>query len=135
MLSHQDIIEAGSRIRPLVRETPVDYSLHLSRLGDANVYLKLEHLQHTGSFKLRGATNKVLSLNEEQLRGGVIAASTGNHGMGVCYAARQAGTRATIYLPHDVSEQKLAMIKHLGGIPVIAAGDCLEAEYSARKAA
>src|SRR5215475_3078504 len=107
MLSAQDIIEAESRIRALARETPVDLSLHLSRLGDADVYLKLEHLQHTGSFKLRGATNKILSLDEEQLRRGVIAASTGNHGMGVCYAARHAGTTATIYLPRDVSEQKL----------------------------
>src|SRR5262245_48595408 len=116
MLSAQDIIEAESRIRPLARETPVDQSLYLSRLGNANVYLNLEHLQPTGSFKLRGATNKILSLDDEQLRAGVIAASTGNHGMGVCYAARYAGTAATIYLPHDVSEQKLAVIEQLGGI-------------------
>jgi threonine dehydratase len=135
MLSAQDIIEAEARIRPLVRETPVDRSLRLSRLGGAEVYLKLEHLQHTGSFKLRGATNKILSLDDEQLRGGVIAASTGNHGMGVCYAARHAGTTATIYLPRDVSEQKLATIKQLGGIPILSAGDCLEAEYRAREAA
>jgi threonine dehydratase len=135
MLSAHDIIKAESRIRPLARETPVDHSLHLSRLGDANVYLKLEHLQHTGSFKLRGATNKILSLDKEELRKGVIAASTGNHGMGVCYAARHAGTTATIYLPRDVSEQKLAVIKYLGGIPVMSSGDCLEAEYRAREAA
>src|SRR5215471_5764582 len=135
MLSAQDIIEAESRVRPLARETPVDHSLHLSRLGGADVYLKLEHLQHTGSFKLRGATNKVLSLDEEQLRGGVIAASTGNHGMGVCYAARHAGTKATIYLPHDVSKQKLATIERLGGIPVLSNRDCLDAENKARAAA
>jgi threonine dehydratase len=135
MLSSQDIIEAEARIRPLVRETPVDRSLHLSRLGGAEVHLKLEHMQRTGSFKLRGAANKILSLDDGQLRGGVIAASTGNHGMGVCYAARHAGTTATIYLPHDVSEQKLATIKQLGGIPVLSAGDCLEAEYGAREAA
>ncbi|MGH9753260.1 MAG: threonine/serine dehydratase [Blastocatellia bacterium] len=135
MLSAQDIIEAESRIRPLTRETPVDRSLHLSRLGNANVYLKLEHLQHTGSFKLRGAANKIFSLDEERLRKGVIAASTGNHGMGVCYAARHAGATATIYLPRDVSEQKLAMIEQLGGTPVVSDGDCLEAEYNAREAA
>jgi len=135
MLSPQDIIEAGSRIRPLVRETPIDYSLHLSRLGDANVYLKLEHLQHTGSFKLRGATNKILSLTEEQLHRGVIAASTGNHGMGVCYAARHAGTTATIYLPQNITEQKLAKIKNLGGHLVMSNGDCLDAESRARAAA
>src|SRR5215475_1476117 len=135
MLSAQDIIEAESRIRSLARETPVDRSFHLSRLGDADVYLKLEHLQHTGSFKLRGAANKILSLDGARLRGGVIAASTGNHGMGVCYAARHAGTTATVYLPRDVSEQKLETIKHLGGIPVLSGDDCLEAEYSAREAA
>lgn len=135
MLSSQDIIEAGSRIRPLVRETPVDYSLHLSRLGDANVYLKLEHLQHTGSFKLRGATNKILSLSEEQLRRGVIAASTGNHGMGVCYAARRLGTAATIYMPENIPEHKLAKIKTLGGTLVTSNDDCLDAEKKARAAA
>jgi len=135
MLTAEDALAAESRIRPLARETPVDHSLHLSRLGNANVYLKLEHLQHTGSFKLRGATNKILSLTDEQLRAGVIAASTGNHGMGVCYAARHAGTTATIYLPRDVSEQKLEMIKHLGGIPVLSNNDCLEAEHKAREAA
>jgi len=134
-LSAEEVLAAESRIRPLVRETPVDHSLHLSQLGNANVYLKLEHLQHTGSFKLRGATNKVLSLTDEQLRGGVIAASTGNHGMGVCYAARHAGATATIYLPRDVSEQKLAVIKHLGGIPVLSNDDCLDAENKARAAA
>ena len=135
MLSPQDIIEAGSRIRPLVRETPIDYSLNLSRLGDANVYLKLEHLQHTGSFKLRGATNKILSLSSEQLRRGVIAASTGNHGMGVCYAARHLGTTATIFLPQNIPEQKFAKIKNLGGTIVNSNDDCLDAERKARSAA
>lgn len=134
-LTADDILAAESRIHPLVRETPVDHSPHLSQLGSASVYLKLEHLQHTGSFKLRGATNKILSLTEEQLRRSVIAASTGNHGMGVCYAARHAGTAATIYLPRDVSEQKLAMIERLGGIPVLSNNDCLDAENKARVAA
>lgn len=135
MFSDQNVIEAESRIRRHVRETPVDHSLHLSRLGNGDVYLKLEHLQHTGSFKLRGATNKILSLTPEQLRQGVVAASTGNHGLGVCYAARQAGAQATIYLPRDVSESKLAMIKHLGGNTILSGGDCLAAEYEAREAA
>src|SRR5262245_40865325 len=132
MLSAQTLLEAESRIRPLARETPTDQSIHLSQLGIANVYLKLEHLQHTGSFKLRGATNKILSLTDEQLRNGVIAASTGNHGMGVCYAARHAVTTATTHLPRDVSEQKLEVIKRLGGIPVLSNDDCLDAEVKAR---
>ncbi len=135
MLSAQTVIEAESRIRLHVRETPVDRSLHLSLLGNCNVYLKLEHLQHTGSFKLRGAFNKILSLTDEQLRKGVIAASTGNHGLGVCYAARRAGATATVYLPRNVSDRKLAMMKHLGGHPILSSDDCLEAERQAREAA
>lgn len=119
----------------MTRVTPLDYSLGLSHLTRAHVYLKLEHLQHTGSFKLRGAGNKILSLTLEQLRRGVVAASTGNHGLGVCYAARQAGTTATIYLPRDVAEDKLTMMKQLGGQPVLIAGDCLAAEIKARAAA
>ncbi len=135
MFSAQNVIEAESRIRRHVRETPVDHSLHLSLLGNGDVYLKLEHLQHTGSFKLRGATNKILSLTPEQLQQGVIAASTGNHGLGVCYAARQVETTATIYLPRNVSESKLAMMKHFGGNLIASSDDCLDAEITARQAA
>src|SRR5262245_8547540 len=97
IFSNQQIIEAESRIRSYIRETPLDCSLHLSNISDCKVFLKLEHLQHTGSFKLRGALNKIFSLSPSQLRHGVIAASNGNHGMGVCYAASVAGTQATIY--------------------------------------
>jgi threonine dehydratase len=90
IISCQQIAEAESRIRNHIRETPLDHSLQLSHLTGCNVYLKLEHVQHTGSFKLRGATNKIRLLTAEQLQQGVIAASTGNHGRGVCYAARAA---------------------------------------------
>ena len=62
-----EILAAEQRIRPHVRETPLERSPYLSQKGGAEVYLKLEHLQHTGSFKLRGATNKLLSLSSEQL--------------------------------------------------------------------
>jgi len=132
-ISSRQIIEAESRIRAHIRETPLDFSFHLSSLTGCNAHLKLEHLQHTGSFKLRGATNKILSLNPEQLRQGVIAASTGNHGRGVCYAARAVGTQATIYLPRDVSQSKLVLMQHLGGHLVPEFDDCLAAEVQARK--
>src|SRR5215468_1269699 len=93
MLSTRDIIEAESRIRSLARETPVDRSLHLSRLGDADVYLKLEHLQHTGSFKLRGATNKILSLDDRQSWDGRLLRGPprGDDGDDL-FAARRLGT-------------------------------------------
>jgi threonine dehydratase len=133
VISPEQILEAEARIRKQVRETPVDYSFALSALSGCNVFFKLEHLQHTGSFKLRGAMNKILSLNEDELRRGVIAASTGNHGMGVCWAARAAGAKATIYLPREASESKLSMIRHLGGQAVPEFADCLAAEVQARR--
>lgn len=131
----ESIPDAESRIRRIVRETPVDYSYHLSGIGDCRAWLKLEHLQHTGSFKLRGATNKVLSLASEELDRGVIAASTGNHGLGVCYAAKQAGSRAQIYLPRNVSESKVTMMRALGGEIVFYGDECLQAELKAREEA
>jgi len=131
----QKIIEADSRIRGDLRETPVEYSFYLSNLSNCRVYLKLEHLQHTGSFKARGALNKIYSLIPEQLKKGVIAASTGNHGLGVCYGARQIDTEATIYMPSNISRAKLEMIKERGGNPVLHGENCLDAEKKARQIA
>lgn len=124
---------AERRIRPIVRETPVDFSHALSARTGAEVYLKLEHLQHTGSFKLRGAVNKMLSLSPAERRQGVIAASTGNHGMAVCYAARKLGTKATIYMAPGVAPVKLEMIRALGGRPVFHGSNPVDAEVHARE--
>jgi len=133
--SIQKVIEAESRIREEIRETPVEYSYYLSNISNCHVYLKLEHLQHTGSFKVRGALNKIYTLSPEQLKKGVIAASTGNHGLGVCYGARQIDTEATIYMPTNVSRAKLEMIKERGGNPVLHGENCLDAEKKARHVA
>ncbi len=135
IISSEKILAAASRIRDVIRETPVDYSTQLSSESGSRVYLKLEHIQHTGSFKLRGAANKILSLDRSDLDRGVMAASTGNHGLGVCYAARQAGAQATIYLPSNTSESKIRMMRDLGGNIVLCDGDCLTAELTARAAA
>lgn len=135
ILPVEKINAAGSRIGTIIRETPVDLSPGLSAESNGRVYLKLEHLQHTGSFKLRGAANKILSLDREELERGVVAASTGNHGLGVCYAAQRAGAEATIYLPRDTSESKVSMMRELGGRIVLIDGDCLAAELTARAAA
>src|ERR1041384_8687140 len=88
MLNAQVILAAAARIQPLIRTTPVDYSIVLSELTGCQVWLKLEHLQHTGSFKLRGAANKLLMLSPAVRARGVITASNGNHGIAVCYAAK-----------------------------------------------
>lgn len=131
----REVLQAEKRIRAHVRETPVDYSHALSQLTGARVYLKLEHLQHTGSFKLRGAMSKMLSLSAAERSRGVVAASTGNHGMAVCHAARQLGTRATIYMAPGASAVKLALIRALGGKTVIHGRNPVDAEAKARQVA
>ena len=130
-----EIQAAETRIRPHVLETPLEPSPYLSQTGGANVYLKLEHLQHTGSFKLRGATNKLLSLSPEQLSRGVIAASTGNHGMAVSYAASKLGARATIYMKQGTLPEKLELIRGFGGATVFYGENPVHAENKAREVA
>lgn len=129
------ILRAERRIRPYVRQTPVDLSELLSRRTGANVQLKLEHLQHTGSFKLRGAVNKLLSLTGRERHSDVVAASSGNHGIAVCYAARQLGLRATICMPHGAAGVKLRLIRALGGAVVFCGSNTLDAERKARELA
>lgn len=113
-LQLNDIYLARQRIESLVRRTPMEYSPSLSqRLGVA-VYLKLESLQITGSFKLRGASNAVAQLSAEQKARGVVAASTGNHGRALAYAASRQGVKATICLSHLVPANKVQAIRDLG---------------------
>ena len=113
-LQLNDIYLARQRIESLVRRTPMEYSPSLSqRLGVA-VYLKLESQQLTGSFKLRGASNAVAQLSVEQKARGVVAASTGNHGRALAYAASRQGVKATICLSHRVPANKVQAIRDLG---------------------
>src|SRR5262249_36446675 len=101
----------------------------------ACVFFKREDLQLTGSFKLRGATNKILSLTPQQAVRGVIAASNGNHGMGVAAAAQRAGIAAEVYVSSHVSPSKAAKIEQLGARIARAGSDPLQAEMAARSAA
>jgi threonine dehydratase len=135
MISANEILEAEVRIRQLVRQTPLDRSLQLSELTGCDVWLKLEHLQYTGSFKLRGATNRILSLFYEELERGIVTASNGNHGIAVCHAAQRVGVTPQVFMRHGVSEAKLSLIKLLGGEPVFYGNDSLEAELKARETA
>ncbi|AMB86450.1 hydroxyectoine utilization dehydratase EutB [Pseudomonas agarici] len=113
-LQLQDVYLARQRIESLIRRTPMEYSPSLSqRLGVA-VYLKLESQQLTGSFKLRGASNAVAQLCVEQQTRGVVAASTGNHGRALAYAAFRQGVKATICLSHLVPANKVQAIRDLG---------------------
>ena len=113
-LQLNDIYLARQRIESLVRRTAMEYSPSLSqRLGVA-VYLKLESQQITGSFKLRGASNAVAQLSAEEKARGVVAASTGNHGRALAYAASRQGVKATICLSHLVPANKVQAIRDLG---------------------
>ncbi len=133
----EDIKDADRRIKAVadgVRETPLDESGVLSERTDTTFLLKCEHLQRTGSFKLRGALNRVLLLNDEEREKGIVASSSGNHGIATAYAARAGGVDATIYLPDSVSPLKLANMQRLGANTVVVPGvyaKCEKAAYAA----
>ncbi len=129
------VAAAYERIRPYVRETPVEESAALADGGSATVYLKLEHLQHTGSFKFRGACNKIALLTAEQANAGVVAASNGNHGLGVAAAAKARGIAAEVYVSSQVSPTKAKRIAAQGATLRQSGNDPLAAEMAARRAA
>jgi threonine dehydratase len=109
-----DVLAAAHRLRPVVERTPLIRSDSLSvRLGE-EMYLKCEHRQRTGSFKLRGATNALASLSARARARGVVASSAGNHGLGVAYAARALGIRAKIFVPRTAPDVKRDGIVALG---------------------
>ncbi len=135
MITAQDVLTAAARIQPVIRTTPTDYSLALSALTGCHVWLKLEHLQHTGSFKLRGAANKLLSMTADERARGVITASNGNHGIAVCHAARQLGVPMQVFMRNGVPELRVALMRALGGEPVFYGDDPLGAEMQARAVA
>lgn len=110
----EDIQVAAKRIRSHLRVTPMEPSAALTELTGHPVYLKLEHHQHTGSFKFRGATNAVLNLAPGDRERGVVCVSTGNHGRGLAYAASRAGVRCTICMSNLVPNNKLDAIRALG---------------------
>lgn len=125
---------AHKAVRPQVIVSPLTHSpIMSSRLG-CEVYLKCEHLQATGSFKFRGATNKIRSLTPEQLRRGVVTASSGNHGQATALAGALAGTAVTVYVASSAAKLKQEAIKALGAELVVLDGSVLDAEIAARHA-
>jgi threonine dehydratase len=109
-----DIEAARARIAGIARVTPVYPSETLSRLAGRAVQLKAENLQRTGSFKIRGAVNTMHSLTAEERAAGVVAASAGNHGQAVAWAAREAGIAATIFMPQDSPMAKVDATRNYG---------------------
>jgi threonine dehydratase len=113
-LTLEMIAQAANRLHGLVHRTPLVHSTALSRRLGAQVYLKLECLQKTGSFKPRGAFNKMLSLSEEQRRRGIVAVSGGNHAQGVAFAARHLGISALIAMPATTPQNYLDATREYG---------------------
>ncbi len=108
------VLAANERIRDIVKHTRLLLSAPLSQLAGGDVYLKLENEQLTGSFKIRGAMNAVATLTDAQKKRGVVASSAGNHGLGVAYAAKHYGVKATIFVPSNAPQVKKDGIAALG---------------------
>ena len=128
-----EIALAANRIRDYVRETPLDYSQYFSELTGASVWLKLENLQHTGSFKARGAFNKLLTMPEAQRDNGCIAASSGNHGAAVAFAMHRLGVRGIVFVPEQTSSAKVDAIRRAGAEVQFHGTDGLDTETHARR--
>lgn len=109
------IVEAHERIRSRIHRTPVLTSDSLNKLAGAQLFFKCENLQKTGSFKIRGATNAIFSLTEEEARRGVVTHSSGNHAAAVACAAGWRGVRASIVMPTNASPVKCRAVESYGG--------------------
>src|SRR5215211_7042867 len=128
-----DIEAARERIGALARVTPVFASETLSRRSGRSVMLKAENLQRTGSFKIRGALNKIATLTDEERAAGVVTASAGNHGQAVALAAREAGVAATVFMPQDAPMAKVDATRSYGAEVVLVGEGFEEANIAARE--
>ena len=124
---------AATRLAGRIRETPLDHSPRFSERTGAEVYFKLENLQITGSFKLRGAFNRLLMLDDASRRAGAVAASSGNHGAAVAYAMRALGIPGVVFVPAHTSPVKIAAIRAAGGDVRFFGTDGLDTELHARE--
>jgi threonine dehydratase len=131
----RETLEAEKRIRAHIRETPTEHSLFLSQLGNCNIYLKCENLQLTGSFKLRGAVNKILSLSEKEKVRGLMTTSSGNHGAAFSWALKRFGLKGTIVLPEITAPTKIDSLLLYGADIIKHGDDCIKAERFGRKTA
>ena len=129
---HGLTLAAASRIRPYIRRTPLEPSADLGRVTGGSVFLKLENIQHTGSFKVRGAINRLMALDDEQKAAGIVAASSGNHGLAVAFGLNRMGIKGVIYLPEHASSYKVKMLEHLGAVIRFHGSGCEATEAFAR---
>jgi threonine dehydratase len=119
MLTFKGIQEAYEILKPVVKQTPLERSKTFSQLVKANVYLKQENLQSTGSFKIRGAYNKIYHLSKQERKQGVVCASAGNHAQGVARASTLMGVKSTVYMPIYTSPTKIIATRSYGATVVL----------------
>jgi threonine dehydratase len=131
----QLVREAHERCKKYLPPTPLEYSMFLSEQIDGEVWLKLDSMQRTSSFKFRGAINKILSLTEAELEQGIVSASTGNYALAVAEAMKIRGHRATIYVAEDMEPSRLELLKAHGLDLVIHGTEAWDAEKEARRVA
>ncbi|MGG4166638.1 threonine ammonia-lyase [Rossellomorea vietnamensis] len=129
-MDNTEVVEAMERISHQVHRTPLKQSSTLNAFTGGEIYLKMENLQRTGSFKVRGAMNKIMSLSEEEAGRGIIAASAGNHAQGVALAASKRGVPSKIFMPKRTPSTKVAATKHYGA-EIVLTGDTYQEAYGA----
>src|SRR3954454_753660 len=115
MVAPDDVLQAARAVEGVARQTPVLPAKQLSRQVGGQLWLKLENLQVTGSFKVRGAVNRLSAMTDEERGAGVLAASAGNHAQAVAWAARRFGIKATLFMPVEAPLAKIAAVREYGG--------------------
>lgn len=131
----KDIQDAKKAVKPYAKKTPLIKSENLSRLTGAEVYLKLENLQVTSSFKVRGVMNLLLHLSPEQKKQGVVTASAGNHGQAVAFGAQKIGFSAKVVVPANTPKVKVDGIRKYGADLLLFGDSYAEAEKKAKELA
>jgi len=131
----QLVLEANERCKGHLSPTPLEYSMYLSKEIEGEVWLKLDSMQRTSSFKFRGALNKILSLTELELDKGIVSASTGNYALAVAEAMAIRNRRATIYVAEDIEPSRLALLRAHGLDLVVHGEFAWDAEKEARRVA
>src|SRR5436190_7345236 len=132
MVTAADVEQAAEAVAGVARETPVLPAKRLARQVGGELWLKLENLQVTGAFKVRGAINRLSTLSADERKAGVLAASAGNHAQAVAWAAREQGTKATLFMPSEAPLAKIAAVREYGGEVRLVEGRFEEAVAAAR---
>ena len=125
MLQFSDIVDAQSVLKSVIKYTPLERSKSFSTMSEADVYMKLENFQTTGSFKVRGAYYKIKNLSPEEAAKGVLCASAGNHAQGVAYAASSLGVKSTVFMPVFAPPLKVIATRAYGA-EVVLVGDTFD---------